>query len=38
MKKYCKEYGEDMTLLESQSRRIEILKEEVNGWYFRMLA
>jgi len=29
-KKYCKEYGEDITLLESQSKLIEMLKEEAN--------
>jgi hypothetical protein len=26
-----------MTLLESQSKTIEVLKEEANIWYFRML-
>lgn len=31
MKKYLKEYGENMTILDSQYKRLMILKEEING-------
>ena len=31
MKKYYKDYGESMTLLESQAKRIMMIKEEVDA-------